>query len=109
METLGIDVIVLHHAGKADENFKGPVDLVSLCQNVIHLEGRNQLVGDDGLLSELTGALGEDGPVVRMTIEKCKNYLETSVEKWCTNCLLAEPGHLLKGNKNLKLIDLEEM
>ena len=73
VETLGIGVIVLHHAGKTGKDFKGPVDLVSLCQNVIHLEGRNQLVGDDGLLSpELTGALGEDGPVVRMTIEKCK-------------------------------------
>ena len=73
IEKLGIGVIVLHHAGKTGKDFKGPVDLVSLCQNVIHLEGRNQLVGDDGLLSpELTGALGEDGPVVRMTIEKCK-------------------------------------
>ena len=73
VEKLGISVIVLHHAGKTGKDFKGPVDLVSLCQNVIHLEGRNQLVGDDGLLSpELTGALGEDGPVVRMTIEKCK-------------------------------------
>ena len=73
VEQLGIGVIVLHHAGKTGKDFKGPVDLASLCQNVIHLEGRNQLAGDYGLLSpELTGALGEDGPVVRMTIEKCK-------------------------------------
>ena len=73
VETLGIGVIVLHHAGKTGKDFKGPVDLVSLCQNVIHLEGRNQLVGDDGLLSpELICALGVDGPVVRMTIDKCK-------------------------------------
>ena len=72
VEKLGIGVIVLHHAGKTGKDFKGPVDLVSLCQNVIHLEGRNQLAGDDGLSPELTGALGEDGPVVRMTIEKCK-------------------------------------
>lgn len=81
VEKLGIGVIVLHHAGKTGKDFKGPVDLASLCQNVIHLEGRDQLEGEvtkghegDGewLSPELAGALEEDGPVVRMTIEKCK-------------------------------------
>ena len=81
IEKLGIGVIVLHHAGKTGKDFKGPVDLASLCQNVIHLEGRDQLEkeiskddeGDDEPLSQdLTEALEGDGPVVRMTIEKCK-------------------------------------
>lgn len=81
VEKLNIGVIVLHHAGKTGKDFKGPVDLASLCQNVIHLEGRDQLEGEmpkghegDGewLSPELASALKEDGPVVRMTIEKCK-------------------------------------
>ena len=81
IEKLGIGVIVLHHAGKTGKDFKGPVDLASLCQNVIHLEGRDQLAkeiskddeGDDQPLSQdLAEALEGDGPVVRMTIEKCK-------------------------------------
>lgn len=80
VEKLGIGVIVLHHAGKTGKDFKGPVDLASLCQNVIHLEGRDQLEGemtkghegDEWLSPELAGAFEEDGPVVRMTIEKCK-------------------------------------
>lgn len=81
IEKLGIGVIVLHHAGKTGKDFKGPVDLASLCQNVIHLEGRDQLIkeinkddeGDDQPLNQdLAEALEGDGPVVRMTIEKCK-------------------------------------
>ena len=80
-EKLGIGVIVLHHANKTGKSAKGPEDLISLCQNVIHLEGRDHLEGEmtkdhegDGEWSspKLTGALAEDGPVVRMTIEKCK-------------------------------------
>ena len=81
VEKLGIGVIVLHHANKTGKSAKGPEDLISLCQNVIHLEGRDQLEGEmtkdhegDGewLSPELAGALEENGPVVRMTIEKCK-------------------------------------
>ena len=81
VEQLGIGVIVLHHAGKTGKDFKGPVDLASLCQNVIHLEGRDQLErevnkgnegSDEPLSPELANAFKGDGPVVRMTIEKCK-------------------------------------
>jgi len=66
----GIAVIIIHHARKTATDFKGPVELVSLCQNVLHIEGRDQIhTGDTDLLCD---ALATDGPVARVCVDKCK-------------------------------------
>jgi hypothetical protein len=72
VEQAGIAVIIVHHSGKDGTNFKGPSELASLSQNVIGLEGRDQLANQEGQSPELEEACQADGPVVRMTVTKCK-------------------------------------
>jgi hypothetical protein len=70
----GIAVIIIHHASKTAKDFKGPVELVSLCQNVLHIEGRDQILEKDldQACAALQDALAEDGPVARVLVDKSK-------------------------------------
>ena len=68
----GIAVMIVHHSDKEGINYKGPTDFVDLTQNVFKLEGRKQL---RSLLQDnikLKDACDEGGPVIRVTVEKCK-------------------------------------
>lgn len=76
-----IGVIFIHHSCKDGKEHKGSVDFLSRSQNVIHLEGREQLQketnkdldhGDELISQKLKLALETPGPVVRVTIDKCK-------------------------------------
>lgn len=72
VEQAGIAVIIVHHSGKDGTNFKGSGDLASLSQNVIRLDGREQLASQENRSPELEEVCQADGPVVRMTVTKCK-------------------------------------
>jgi len=72
VEQAGIAVIIVHHSGKDGTNFKGSADLASLSQNVIRLDGREQLASQENRSPELEEVCQADGPVVRMTVSKCK-------------------------------------
>ncbi|ABM29628.1 AAA ATPase [Nitratidesulfovibrio vulgaris DP4] len=72
VEQAGIAVIIVHHSGKDGTNFKGSGDLASLSQNVIRLDGRDQLASQENRSPELEEVCQADGPVVRMTVTKCK-------------------------------------
>lgn len=72
VEQAGIAVIIVHHSGKDGTNFKGSADLASLSQNVIRLDGREQLASQENRSPELEEVCQADGPVVRMTVTKCK-------------------------------------
>ena len=76
-----IGVIFIHHSCKDGKEHKGSVDFLSRSQNVIHLEGREQLQketnkdlnhGDERIFKNLELALETPGPLVRVTIDKCK-------------------------------------
>lgn len=67
-----IGVVAVHHTNKGGKDFKGPVDLESLSQNVISLEGREHLEKEKDCPAPLRDALAQKGPVVRMFIKKCK-------------------------------------
>lgn len=68
----GVAVVIVHHSGKDGTSFKGSGDLASLSQNVIRLDGREQLTNQGVLSAGLEKACQADGPVVRMTVTKCK-------------------------------------
>ncbi len=72
IEKIGIAVILIHHANKDKKQIKGSVDLVSRCQNVLHLEGREQFTEKETYSEAMETALADDGPVTRITVEKCK-------------------------------------
>lgn len=72
VEQAGIAVIIVHHSGKDGTNFKGSSDLASLSQNVIRLDGREQLASLEDRSPQLEKVCQADGPVVRMTVAKCK-------------------------------------
>ncbi len=67
-----VGVVAVHHTNKEGKDFKGPVDLESLSQNVISLEGREHLEKEKDCPAPLRDALAPKGPVVRMSIKKCK-------------------------------------
>lgn len=67
-----IGVVTAHHTNKEGKDFKGPVDLESLSQNVISLEGREHLEKEKDCPVPLRDTLAQKGPVVRMFIKKCK-------------------------------------
>lgn len=72
IEKIGIAVILIHHANKDKQEIKGSVDLVSRCQNVLHLEGREQFTEKETYSVAMKTALADDGPVTRITVDKCK-------------------------------------
>lgn len=72
IEKIGISVILIHHANKDKQEIKGSVDLISRCQNVLHLEGREQFTEKATYSLAMKTALADDGPVTRITIDKCK-------------------------------------
>ena len=72
VEQAGIAVIIVHHSGKDGTSFKGSSDLASLSQNVIRLDGREQLASLEDKSPQLEKICQADGPVVRMTVAKCK-------------------------------------
>lgn len=68
----GIAVIIIHHSGKDGTTYKGPAELQSLSQNVIKLEGREQLVEQGNLSPEVKKACNAGGAVTKITVEECK-------------------------------------
>lgn len=72
VQRAGVAVVIVHHSGKDGTNFKGPSDLASLSQNVIRLEGRDQLASQEGRSAEVDEACRASGLVVRLFVEKCK-------------------------------------
>ena len=72
IEKNGIAVILIHHAKKDKQEIKGSVDLISRCQNVFHLEGREQFTEKENYSLAMKKALVDDGPVTRITVDKCK-------------------------------------
>lgn len=72
VQRAGVAVVIVHHSGKDGTNFKGPSDLASLSQNVIRLEGRDQLASQEGRSAEVDEACRAGGLVVRLFVEKCK-------------------------------------
>ncbi len=79
IESIGAAVIIVHHTGKDAKTYKGAIELVALCQNVIHLKGRKQITEEfekENLKMSLPLARAiesrENGPVISMLVEKCK-------------------------------------
>lgn len=79
LEKIGIAVVLAHHTGKSAETYKGPIELEALCQNVIHLKGRQQI--QDEFAKEALSmpprmaalmVAKEIGPLVSMSFKKCK-------------------------------------
>lgn len=68
----GIAVIIIHHSGKDGATYKGPSELQSLSQNVIKLEGRDQLVEQGNLSNEVKKACNAGGAVTKISVEECK-------------------------------------
>jgi len=69
----------VHHTGKDGKSFKGAVELAALCQNVIHLKGKEQI--KEAFLKEecqiplpLAAAIDDkqNGTVISVEVEKCK-------------------------------------
>lgn len=71
----GIAVIIIHHSGKDGTTYKGPAEIQSLSQNVIKLEGRDQLVEQVDLSTEVKNACNAGGAVTKITVEECKAAL----------------------------------
>ncbi|MGE4297915.1 MAG: AAA family ATPase [Desulfovibrionaceae bacterium] len=101
VERQGIAVLMAHHAGKSAKDFKGPVDLVSLSQNVLHLEGRDQIAEhtheEDAPSEVLTAALADDGPVVRIIVDKCKVAPHLERKKYIYRLPVGESWELVEG------------
>ena len=72
VQRAGVAVVIVHHSGKDGTNFKGPSDLASLSQNVMRLEGRDQLASQEDRSAEVDAACRAGGLVVRLLFEKCK-------------------------------------
>jgi hypothetical protein len=75
MKLEGIAIFIIHHADKEGKNYKGPTDLVDLSQTVFRGEGGDEvrkLVLDDPDKTHVLEACDEGGPVLRLTITKCK-------------------------------------
>lgn len=79
VEHTGAAVIIVHHTEKNAKTYKGSIELAALCQNVIHLEGRDQIkerFKKDGLEMPLSLSCAieapQNGPVIAMIVEKCK-------------------------------------
>lgn len=89
LKEIGISVITIHHANKSEGEYKGPADLAALHQNVIHIEGRDQLAAknkqnpmefnDKGCAEIQTAIASEDRVVIKMTATK------TKVNPWVEN------------------------
>ena len=72
VQEAGIAVIIIHHSGKDETTYMGPSELKSQSQNVIKLDGREQLVDQKALSPELERACNAGGPITRITFEECK-------------------------------------
>ena len=72
LQEAGIAVIIIHHSGKDETTYMGPSELKSQSQNVIKLDGREQLVDQKPLSLELQSACNAGGPVTKITFEECK-------------------------------------
>lgn len=79
LEKNGIAVVLVHHTSKSAETYKGPIELAALCQNVIHLKSRAQIVEafakeDRGVPPRMAALMGakDVGPLVSMSFSKCK-------------------------------------
>lgn len=88
LEKKGIAVVLVHHTSKSAETYKGPIELAALCQNVIHLKSRAQIVEEFAKearsvpprMAALMEAK-EIGPLVSMTFTKCKICPELEKEQ----------------------------
>jgi hypothetical protein len=75
MKRAGIAIFIIHHADKDGTSYKGPTDLVDLSQTVIRGEGVDEvrkIMRNDPENTDILDACDEGGPVLRLTITKCK-------------------------------------
>lgn len=84
LERLGAAVIIVHHATKDGNSFKGSSNLASKSQNILKLEGRSGLEPEIDTCPALRRAFESEGAICRITFEKCKTApgLEGQTRTW---------------------------
>lgn len=84
LERLGAAVIIVHHATKDGNSFKGSSNLASKSQNILKIEGRGNLEAEKENSPALRRAFESEGAICRMTWEKCKTApgLEGQTRTW---------------------------
>ena len=84
LERLGAAVIIVHHATKDGNSFKGSSNLASKSQNILKIEGRSGLEPEIDTCPALRRAFESEGAICRMTWEKCKTApgLEGQTRTW---------------------------
>ena len=84
LERLGAAVIIVHHATKDGNSFKGSSNLASKSQNILKIEGRGDLEAEKENNPALRRAFESEGAICRMTWEKCKTApgLEGQTRTW---------------------------
>lgn len=84
LERLGSAVMIVHHATKDGNSFKGSSNLASKSQNILKIEGRSGLELEIDNCPALRRAFESEGAICRMTWEKCKTApgLEGQTRMW---------------------------
>lgn len=78
LEDRNIAVVMIHHTDKQGKEYKGPVELESLAQNVFRLKGKeevaNELKKDNKNCDEVCRILNLNGAFIELNVKKCKVY-----------------------------------
>lgn len=84
LERLGAAVIIVHHATKDGNSFKGSSNLASKSQNILKIEGRSGLEPEIDTCPALRRAFESEGAICRLRWEKCKTApgLEGQTRTW---------------------------
>ena len=84
LERLGAAVIIVHHATKDGNSFKGSSNLASKSQNILKIEGRGDLEAEKENNPALRRAFESEGAICRLRWEKCKTApgLEGQTRTW---------------------------
>ena len=84
LERLGSAVMIVHHATKDGNSFKGSSNLASKSQNILKIEGRSGLELEIDNCPALRRAFESEGAICRMTWKKCKTApgLEGQTRMW---------------------------
>ena len=84
LERLGAAVIIVHHATKDGNSFKGSSNLASKSQNILKIEGRCDLEAEKEYSPTLRRAFDAKGAICRLKWEKCKTApgLEGQTRTW---------------------------
>lgn len=84
LERLGAAVIIVHHATKDGNSFKGSSNLASKSQNILKIEGRCDLEAEKEYSPTLRRAFDAKGAICRLRWEKCKTApgLEGQTRTW---------------------------